>query len=683
MRTIFSNDAGRTGWLDHLLATVAGSLVLYSVGQAISRPEVGTIFLGLFWLGNLFSWIFGTALRGRRVLAADGVLYLVFTIILFFVAGKLNPRFGDDPFTGIFYSVGFLSWMVVMGSFAAWRDSTLLFQAVPSIAIFGLVGCYDTFRNVIYFFFAFLLCIATLFARINARNMLDYAIRSGAPIARESSEESSLAVLRKGPWRSVAGPTWALISAGAIVLLSLAGAPIVQESVQSVVGHLRLPIPQNVRSGASQSFFRQSSGVVQIGTGPVSLSNEPVLRIQMDRQRYLRTGIYYDYVRRGWDRYGSLGQQAQNELQALVWASQTEIKDSSNLNFSIEMLTTRGGALPVPAETIGINGNHDVVLKFDGTYTLPSGAALSTPYVGIAKVAPEDATGTEAQRELPPSELRLITSTSNIPESVQQLAQKVTLRKNTDWAKAMAIQNEISGRIVYDKNAEAVPAGTDPVEYALFTSKRGYCDLFATSMVLMARSVGLPARYVVGFYPFGEERDGAGRFTVRERDAHAWAEIFFKGVGWVPFDATDGAQEAEGAGRSDSTSGLAWLNAAWFIWSVKSLAFLIFAGGVLLTVRYVANRPVRDPRHERLVQLYGRFNQVLAKRSGTRRMIEQTPEEYFAALRPTLAEDAARVEALTAAFLYAMFGPSEVEDAALDQMQIEIRELEKSGGRRR
>ena len=67
--------------------------------------------------------------------------------------------------------------------------------------------------------------------------------------------------------------------------------------------------------------------------------------------------------------------------------------------------------------------------------------------------------------------------------------------------------------------------------------KRGFCMEIASSLTVMLRSIGVPARLVTGFAP-GEESLLGGEFTVRGKDAHAWVEVWFPGVGWQGFDPT-------------------------------------------------------------------------------------------------------------------------------------------------
>src|SRR5205085_23994 len=134
--------------------------------------------------------------------------------------------------------------------------------------------------------------------------------------------------------------------------------------------------------------------------------------------------------------------------------------------------------------------------------------------------------------------------------------------------------------------------------------------------------------------PFENEQDGAGRITVRERDAHAWAELYFKDVGWVAFDATEGAAEAEGAGRGANTNGWLWLRSTWFLASVSAVALLALAG-LILWVRAYARRP-KHPHRTRLHKLFRRFSRAMEIASGWVRAPYQSPEEYLEAVRANL-----------------------------------------------
>jgi hypothetical protein len=76
-----------------------------------------------------------------------------------------------------------------------------------------------------------------------------------------------------------------------------------------------------------------------------------------------------------------------------------------------------------------------------------------------------------------------------------------------------------------------------PLEEFLFARKTGYCEHYATAMVVMLRTVGIPARLVTGFLAT-EWNEYGGYFTVRQRDAHAWVEVYFPHSGWITMDPT-------------------------------------------------------------------------------------------------------------------------------------------------
>lgn len=132
-----------------------------------------------------------------------------------------------------------------------------------------------------------------------------------------------------------------------------------------------------------------------------------------------------------------------------------------------------------------------------------------------------------------------------LPERVVELAEEITKDKVTWLEKAQAIEKYFrSNEFVYDQTLVAVPEeDQDYVDQFLFETQRGYCDNFSTSMVVMMRSVGIPARWVKG-YTEGEYIDtlenGRRLYDVTNNNAHSWVEGYFPGVGWVPFEPTQG-----------------------------------------------------------------------------------------------------------------------------------------------
>jgi transglutaminase-like putative cysteine protease len=127
--------------------------------------------------------------------------------------------------------------------------------------------------------------------------------------------------------------------------------------------------------------------------------------------------------------------------------------------------------------------------------------------------------------------------------AVRSTAERVTATGSTPYEQAVALQDWFRENFIYDEAVD-YRAAPDPT-LAFLTERRGFCQQFASSFALMARSLGLPARVAVGFTPGdGVVLDGDGTpaagFVVRGRHAHAWPEIHLDGVGWVAFEPTPG-----------------------------------------------------------------------------------------------------------------------------------------------
>ncbi len=122
------------------------------------------------------------------------------------------------------------------------------------------------------------------------------------------------------------------------------------------------------------------------------------------------------------------------------------------------------------------------------------------------------------------------------PQRVFDLAQQITADENNPYDQAMALQAFLR-TYPYTLDVPLPPKGVDVADYFLFDLKKGYCDYYATAMVVMARSLGIPARLAVGYAP-GSYDPKKNRLVVREKDAHSWPELYFPGYGWIPFEPT-------------------------------------------------------------------------------------------------------------------------------------------------
>ncbi|GKX31223.1 hypothetical protein SH1V18_37030 [Vallitalea longa] len=141
-----------------------------------------------------------------------------------------------------------------------------------------------------------------------------------------------------------------------------------------------------------------------------------------------------------------------------------------------------------------------------------------------------------------------------ITDRTVELAEKITKSSNSEYEKAKAIEKYLKDNIEYSYTTNLPDNNEDILDYFLFETKEGFCTYSATAMVIMARSVGIPARYVKGFvvgereelepdmlnqnHITNEKKDS--KTVVTGWDAHAWVEVYLEGYGWLPFEPTSG-----------------------------------------------------------------------------------------------------------------------------------------------
>lgn len=184
-----------------------------------------------------------------------------------------------------------------------------------------------------------------------------------------------------------------------------------------------------------------------------------------------------------------------------------------------------------------------------------------------------------------------------LPRRVRDLARQVTAESPTPYEKALALQAYLR-QFDYSLEVEPGPSEQDIVDYFLFDVQTGYCDYYASAMVVMARTVGLPARLATG-YASGLFDPGRGHYYVVEADAHSWPEIYFAAYGWIEFEPTAAQSvfEREGAAPSPESLDLPPRSPA----REKSATGQVLIGlGALLTALALGAIWMRWPRLERM-----------------------------------------------------------------------------------
>lgn len=277
--------------------------------------------------------------------------------------------------------------------------------------------------------------------------------------------------------------------------------------------------------------------------------------------------------------------------------------------------------------------------RSDGTAVVYGGLGHDAVYSVTSRSARPTANALRASDALtvPSTVLDEFGAMPTTTNRVRALALAITAPAPTTYDKIKAIEAWISGHVRYSLNAPLPRSGVDVVDDFLFHSRVGWCEQVASSLVVMARSVGIPARLATGFVS-GTRDPLTGEFVVRERDAHAWAEIYFPGIGWQPFDPTATVPLAGDAGTSGS-----WIQQARHhaveLGLLGTVLVLAAAGAPALRARW---RRRLERRHaDWAARSLGRLER-LGRRAGRPRAPAETPREYATALAALLGDDRIR-----------------------------------------
>jgi len=126
-----------------------------------------------------------------------------------------------------------------------------------------------------------------------------------------------------------------------------------------------------------------------------------------------------------------------------------------------------------------------------------------------------------------------------LTQRTRDLALEITRNASTPYDKVIALRDYVKATYPYNYFPPPQQPGADSVDQFLFVDKEGVCEHYVSAMIVMLRAVGVPAQLAAG-YGTGDYNALTGYYEVRANDAHAWAEVYFPGYGWVPFDPTPG-----------------------------------------------------------------------------------------------------------------------------------------------
>jgi transglutaminase-like putative cysteine protease len=347
--------------------------------------------------------------------------------------------------------------------------------------------------------------------------------------------------------RSMVGALLAVLVAGAVL------APAIDASLHRDV---RTGAPANSDADPQSSALLSPTDELDMRNRP-RLSDRVVMEVEADRPAFWRGETFTEWDgttwRRGPDDRATVLTPTRDGRQIVPTPLDDPAAATGPVNrqtFTIEApYASILFAAPTPTDVlsdrqVGSYGDGTLIVQYPlgrgATYTVTSHEADATDTTLRASAATPVPDDILAQFAQPP------TTTPR----VRALAHEITRGLATPYDKVRAIEAWMGSHTRYSLNAPLPPSNsTDVVDWFVFDAHEGWCEQIASTLVVMLREVGVPARLATGFVP-GETDVVSGRYTVRERDAHAWAEVFFPGVGWQGFDPTASVPLAGDAHRT-------------------------------------------------------------------------------------------------------------------------------------
>jgi transglutaminase-like putative cysteine protease len=620
-----------SGGVEYLYMGAAIAVPLFTSGRAIQQDAAGALLVFFAWLGLAISYLtrsIGVPSWGRRNI---GWIQLVIACLSILMGQELNSRLPGGGFPWQLAPAAFLCWYIVLGSYFVWTDEAMLFLLVPGVALFGVQSYIETAGGFEISLVLFMVSVAVVLTRLHLRFMIASARAAGY---RDE------ATLFRGPWRAMAGPVLAVVSVLLVGGASVFLAPGIGDAVRKLAGEPELKF-EPPRFGSS---VNAQETVKKIGQGPISSSNQVVLRVRTkDRFDYLRGHPYRFYRGNGWSEDSNY-----SELQPSNAPPESEIPDAvvyaipdlpglehgSTVRAEVECVSRSHEFAYSPGQPERIEYNGEIMIfrrefpvlrdAFPRRKKYYVRARLSTPSPGELRGAPP----TDRQEMI---SYYSQPSRDRVSRRVIDLARTIAGAQPTDYDAVLALKDEVVKRCKYNLRAEAIEGDRDRVDAFLFETNEGYCDLFASALAVMCRSAGLRARVVTGYIVHPDVQN-EGVITLRDRDFHMWTQVFFDGFGWVDFDATDSAEMVPGGElgalvQEENSQDAPWVAYAGV--SIFSLAALALVAGVF--VSWLRNRKPLPENLRKLRAFYLDFLALLKKNGGRPRYLSETIAEYAAA----------------------------------------------------
>ncbi|MGC8835189.1 MAG: transglutaminase-like domain-containing protein, partial [Armatimonadota bacterium] len=440
-------------------------------------------------------------------------------------------------------SVGIiLQWASLAFSFTMVSNQSVLFLIVPCIAMLGLMSSENLNPEMVTYFLNFVLASVFLMGyELHLERSKKLSGEEVGPVVRSLLLVSLVVVTGAGILGGIFSAALGIAGRGIITAAT--------DRLSETSVSLMFPITAS------------STDVLSLSGLPPSTSGKVVMKVKAQRPSYWKERTFTHYTGSEWHAgmrfYETLdGQQLGgqkvysfrlDQLMEEIPKKRVRLKQTFHLE---EELSGPLRAASFPVEITGRFGEIAVNPLTMDVNVVTSGSVTNYSVVSLVPAAtPDDLRKAYGELDGERSEETFPFMSGRmplVPARVIELTRQIVAGKPTQYDRAVAIQNYLRTNCRYTLNPPTLPPETDATDFFLFRSKAGYCQQFASAMAVMCLLSGIPARVAVGYTP-GTWDSTERCFVVRDRDAHAWVEIFFPGYGWIPFDPTAGVR-VEGQG---------------------------------------------------------------------------------------------------------------------------------------
>ena len=451
-------------------------------------------------------------------------------------------------------------------------------------------------------------------------------------------------------------------------------------------------------------------------SGPVNLTDTPVMDVRASDGRYWRHTVYHAYTGSGWrntDTEVILLDENSAALTLPDAGRRREVTQTVTLRQSLtpgDTLTAvsqplRAG-IPLRVVVSSVSSAEDRGEAPGGSMvtTTPGDPSLLYPrdrleageaYSVVSAISDVDDESLRQATDVYPSWVvpRYLQVPEDLPDRVLRLADELTAGQETAYDKAIAVRDYLR-TFPYSEQIEGPAAGQDGVDYFLFEARQGYCAYYASSMVVMLRAVGVPARYVEGY---SQARKIEGIYHIREWDGHSWPEVFFPGYGWIEFEPTsseginvrsraerdaaagvnDGERGPDRRGRDemiDTTIDPDALDASsaavdGSLWQRLKSWLLLALGLGVLSFALIAHRVARRRQVDGLSmaeRVYADLVDWVRRLLGIAPLSHQTPHEYAKAVGWAVPRGERAIERIAELYVQERFGGKEIPDEEVE-----------------